>query len=89
MFGERIRIKSEEEEFELLKAIERDSKWFSVNYDRYKKIFEGKVIAVKDEGILGVGDDMQELLNKIEERGEDPRWVYVTSIPPKDIVFIL
>ena len=77
------------EEFEDIKAIERDSKWLYENYDKYKEIYEGKLIAVKDEKILSVGDDMQELCNKIEEKGEDPRWIYVTSIPPKDIVFIL
>lgn len=77
------------EEFENIKAIGRDSKWLCENYDKYKEIYEGKLIAVKDEKILSVGDDMQELSNKIEEKGEDPRWIYVTSIPPKDIVFIL
>ncbi|MGB2729060.1 MAG: DUF5678 domain-containing protein [Halobacteriota archaeon] len=81
--------KGEEAELETLKAIDRDGRWFGENYDRYKKIFEGKIIAVKDEKILSVGDDMQELSNEIEEKGEDPRWVYVTTIPPKDVVFIL
>lgn len=89
MFGEKMELKSEEEGFESLQAIERDSKWFSENYDKYKEIFVGKIIAVKSEKILSVGDDMRELGNKIEEKGEDPRWVYVTSIPPKDVVFIL
>jgi len=89
MFGKAMGLKSEEEEFESLKAMDRDSKWFGENFDEFKKRFEGKTIAVKDEKILSVGDDIQELINKLEEIGEDSRWIYVTSIPPKDVVFIL
>jgi len=88
MFGE-MKYKAEEEELESIKAIERDSKWLSEHFEEYKQIYEGKIIAVKDQKILSAAANIQELSNKIEEMGEDPRWVYITSIPPKGIVFIL
>jgi len=80
---------TDEKEIEFIKEIERDSKWLYENYDKYREVYEDKLIAVKNEKILSVGDDMEELSKKIEEMGEDPRWIYVTSIPPKDLVFIL
>jgi hypothetical protein len=89
MFGEKKEAKSEREELEGLNAVVRDSKWFGENFDEFKRRFEGKIIAVKDEKIFSVGDDIQELCNKIEGKREDPCWIYISSIPPKDVVFIL
>ncbi len=89
MFGEMEERITEEEERRLLEEIDNDARWLNDNYEKYHKRYEGKLVAVKGKKIIASGSDAEELSIRIEALGEDPRWTFFASFPPKDLVFIL
>ncbi len=74
---------------EILKRVEKDSRWLSENYEEIQSKYEGKIIAIKDSQIICEGSTMDEVLNKLEKKGENISFLLIESIPPKDVSFIL
>ncbi|OYT56001.1 MAG: hypothetical protein B6U77_00585 [Candidatus Hecatellales archaeon ex4484_218] len=74
---------------EILKRVEKDSRWLSENYEEIQSKYEGKIIAIKDSQIICEGNTMDEVLNKLEKKGENISFLLIESIPPKDVSFIL
>ncbi|HID18240.1 TPA: hypothetical protein EYP27_01720 [Candidatus Bathyarchaeota archaeon] len=74
---------------EILKRSGEDSKWVSENYDEFQSKYEGKILAIKNKNIVCEADTMEELLNKLEERGENVGLLLIESVPPRNISFIL
>jgi 4-aminobutyrate aminotransferase-like enzyme len=79
-------------ETQLLERLERaqkDSQWVSESYDELQEKYEGKVFAVKDQGVVEAAETVDDLMSKLQARGEDPSLFLIEAIPPKGISFIL
>ena len=51
--------------------------------------YAGKFVARVRDRVIAVGNTMEEVLEKVKEKGYDPRFVIVDYVPDEDIVFIL
>jgi len=71
-----------------LGILEQDSLWVTQNYALLKK-YQGKVIAIKNKGVIAVSDDIETLLKHLEDKKENPACLLLEAIPPKDVSFIL
>ena len=71
-----------------LERLEKDSVWVTEQYDSLKK-YEGKVIAVKNQTIIAVSDNLEKLLKYLEKKKENPACLLLEAIPPKNVSFIL
>ncbi len=80
---------AEKELLKLLRRCEEDGKWVSEVWDELKEKYEGKVFAVKNKRVLEVADTVEELLNKLEEKGEESAFLLIEAVPPKDASFTL
>lgn len=74
---------------ELLRRAQGDSEWVSNNYEELRQKHENKVFAVKDGRVVEEASKVEDLLRKLEERGQNPAFLLIESIPPKDASFIL
>jgi len=74
---------------EILKVAEDDTKWFSEKYEELQSKYAGKVVAVKNRNVVGDADSVDELVKKVQEKGEDTAYVLIETIPGKDVSFIL
>ena len=73
----------------ILKIAEEDSKWLSEKYEELRVQYGGKVVGVRNRNIVGEAESTDELLQKIEKKGEDTAFVLIETIPTKDVSFIL
>lgn len=80
---------TEGEILELLETFERNEEWFSERYDEFVRKFPGKVIAIRDQKIVSVGKSIEETIKDLTSKGEDINRVYIGTIPPEGMAFIL
>lgn len=71
-----------------LERLEEDSVWVTQHYDSLKK-YEGKVVAVKNKGIIAVSENLEKLLKDLEKKNENSACLLLEAIPPKNASFIL
>ena len=74
---------------EALDEMEEQRKWVNEHYDELREKYEGKVFAVKDKKVIITSGSITELLEEAKKIGEDPTLLFVDSIPPKGVSFIL
>jgi len=74
---------------DLFKTFEKNEEWVNANYSELSKKYANKVIAVKDQKVILVKDNIDEILKELELKGESLENVYVTSILSEAIAFIL
>ncbi|MEM2842141.1 MAG: DUF5678 domain-containing protein, partial [Thermoproteota archaeon] len=74
---------------ELLKTIKEDSKWISQEYNELRGKYEGKVFAVRNKNVIEQGESIEELLDKLEKKGENVAFLLIETIPRKDVSLIL
>jgi intergrase/recombinase len=79
----------EKEEIEILNAGIEDAKYVDEHFEKFSREHEGKIIAVKNKRIIASADTIEELIEKVKAKKSDPRTVYVTSFPPKGLIFVL
>ncbi len=63
--------------------------WVQRNFDELVKKYEGKLVAVEGERIIASSETVEGLITQIEKKGKNPAEIYVTSFPPKDLIWIL
>jgi len=71
-----------------LEKLDRDSIWVNEHYDDFRK-YQGKVIAIKDRQVIAVQDSLEELLEELKKKKENPALLLIEAIPPENIAFIL
>lgn len=71
-----------------LEKLGKDSIWLNEHYDEFQE-FQGKVIAIKREQIIAVKDNLEELLEELERKNEEPALLLIQAIPPENVAFIL
>jgi len=77
---------------EILKDLERaqkDTQWFSDHYEELEKKYDSKILALRDQAIIEEADSAEELVSKLEAKGEDPALLLIEAIPPKGVTLIL
>lgn len=78
-------------EQELIKEfdeLEIDSKFISNNSLEFSHKYARKFIAIKDQQIIAMGDNFENVLNDIKERGIDPSRVLIEYIPDKGEIIL-
>jgi len=73
---------------ELIRLLGEDSDWLTENYDSIRDNGD-KVIAVKNKKVLLEAEDIETLMKGLEEIDENPAFLLIEVIPPKDAAFIL
>lgn len=63
--------------------------WFTEHYDELEKNYGNKVLAIKNRKVIAVSTTLEKLLDELRSRKEDISSIYVGSIPPKGMAFIL
>jgi len=71
-----------------VKCFEEDAQWLCANYDTLRE-YEGKVVVIKNKQIILAAESIEEAVKELKKRGEDAAFLLITSIPPKDLSFIL
>ena len=60
-----------EQMLQSLEKFEKDSKWFSENYDELKKKYKGKFVLIKNSRVVASGNSMGDIKQKAEKEGID------------------
>jgi len=82
-------IPEEQEIKRTLEMFERSENWFSDNYKELEKEYLDMILAIRDEKVISASATIEELLENLKARNEDISSVYIGSISPKGIAFIL
>lgn len=78
------------QELKLLEDFERDSKWFHENIDTIrKKGLVGKFVAIKNENVISSGVNADLMIQSLEERGENPSYIFIEFVHPEGFTLIL
>ena len=78
------------QELQLLKNFEKDSKWFHENINKLRgKGFTGKFVAVKDSKPLASGKDTDMVIKNVEKKGENPSYIFIEFVHPEGFTLIL
>jgi hypothetical protein len=78
------------QELTLLKNFEQDSEWFhNNNKEIIKRGFVNKFVAVKDKKIISSGKNLDELIKILEEKGENPSYIFIEFVYPEGFTLIL
>lgn len=72
-----------------LENFEKDSKWFSENYDELKKKYKGEFVLIKDFRVVASGKSMEEIRQKAEEEGIDLSESVVEFVPSIETAIII
>ena len=79
------------EDAEVLKYLKKNGesvKYIEKNLEKLSNKYENKLIAVDNEKIIADSDNPKNLIEEIESKGYDSRWIYITSFPPKEVAII-
>jgi hypothetical protein len=80
----------EQQELSILKNFEKDSKWFHENINKLRKEgFTGKFVAIKGAKPLTSGKNIDIVISKIEEKGENPSYIFIEFVHPEGFTLIL
>ena len=79
----------EEETVRLFKDFEESEKWFSEHYDELRENYADMMLAIKDKKVISTSSEMEELFKDLNSKNVDVNSVYIASIPPEGIAFIL
>ena len=75
-------------DIELLNETESDLKWINENYEEIRNSFANKIIAVKNQKIVAVAHNSNELIQILEKNMVDLSDVLTKFIHPKNEITI-
>lgn len=73
----------------VLETFEENWNWFTDHYGELEKKYANKVVAIKNRKVIAVSEKIEDLLEQLKIKNEDISSVYMGSIPPKGMAFIL
>ena len=80
----------ENQELQLLKNFENDSKWFHENMDTLRdKNFTGKFVAIKESKPIAASESLDVVINDISKKGENPSFIFIEFVHPKGFTLLL
>ena len=69
---------------------EKDSKWFYENIDSLReKKYTGKFVAIKNKEVIASDDNLKTVVINIEKLGENPSYILIEFVYPKEAVVLL
>ena len=68
--------------------LEADSSFISKKMAEFSQKYAKKFVAVKDQQVIAIGDDFENVLNEIKEKGIDPSRVLIEYIPAKGEIIL-
>ena len=75
---------------QVLHNFEIDSKWFHEHTDELRKRgFTSKFVAIKNSKPLASGENLDIVMKDIEEKGENPSFVFIEFVHPEGFTLIL
>lgn len=80
---------SEPEVKRLLEKFEESERWFREHYDELAEKYENMLLAIKDKQVISASAEIEGLLEDLKAKKQDIASVYITSIPPKGVAFII
>ena len=72
-----------DQELHFLAGSVADLEWYRKNLEDIQTKFDGKVVAIKEEEIIGSSADAQTLLAQLEKQGIDSDLVLIKRVFPK------
>lgn len=73
-----------------LEEFERDSKWFYENIDAIReKNLTGQFVAIKNKTIIATNDNIDIVVDTLEKKGENPAYIVIEFVYPKEAVILL
>jgi len=73
----------------LLTRIENDNNWFGSNFDALQEDYEKKFIAIKDGKVIETDSNYQKLIERLEQKKENPALLLIKFIHEKGMAVIL
>lgn len=70
------------------KNLEADSSFISKNVGEFSQKYAKKFIAVHNKELIAFGENFEELLNKVKEKGLDPAYVLIEYIPGSEEIIL-
>lgn len=81
---------SKEEEIKrTLEMFEESQNWFSDHYEELEKKYQDMLLAIMNKKIISAYADLDDLFEDLKTKNVDVSSVFIASIPPKGIAFIL
>jgi hypothetical protein len=74
---------------EMGKKFDENYKWFIENYEKIKKDFTDKIVAIDNNNIVESGDDIKSILNKLKQKYDDIRHIVIQYINKENYVTLL
>tara|TARA_Y100000310_G_scaffold344631_1_gene458429 strand:+ start:3835 stop:4083 length:249 start_codon:yes stop_codon:yes gene_type:complete len=75
---------------EKLNAFEKDSQWFHENINSLRdKNLNGMYVAIKGGEIISTNKDIDVVIKEVKEQGENPAYIVIEFVYPKEIILRL
>lgn len=72
-----------------MEDFEEDSKWFYKNMDSLRKENSGEYVAIKNKMVIASGKKIEIVVERVEEKGENPAYVVIEFVYPEGTVVLL
>lgn len=76
-------------EIQVLLKFEESSKWFQSHIDDLRKNYENKFVAIKDKKVIGSSKDIEDIINRLEQKNEKPNEIIIELITPQNLKILL
>ena len=79
---------AEQELIQEFNELEADSNFISEKSLELSQKYARKFVAIKDREIIAVGNEFEEVLNEVKQKGIDPSRVLIEYIPDKGEIIL-
>ena len=79
---------TEQELIQEFNELEADSNFISEKSLEFSQKYTRKFLAIKDKQIIAVGDEFEEVLNEVKQKGIEPSNVLIEYIPDKGEIIL-
>jgi hypothetical protein len=78
------------EQSQILQRFQKDSEWFYKNIDSLRKQgFVGKFVAIKNSKPIVSDKNVDLVIKKLDENGENPSFLFIEFVHPEGFTLIL
>ena len=79
-----------EQELQLMKQFERDSRWFHENIDKLREQeFTGKFVAISNQEPIASDESIDNVIKILEKEGTNPAYIFIEFVYPKGFTLLL
>jgi hypothetical protein len=74
---------------EMSKKFDENYKWFIENYEKIKKDFADKIVAIDHNNIVESDDDLKSIISKLKQNYNDIRHIVIQYINKENYVTLI